>query len=336
MKIRLIQITLLIILVGLIYPISFPILGVDYSGNSVNVEAGVGLLNGHTTYQIGGNFNSNSGSGHFRFPLSELRFPLENIFYVYNSIEYTSKNKWRFLVSVKIDASNYAGKLRDSDWGIFYYNGISGTSENSLDIFSKTDTYVDFILWQFQFRWDKKINSKSYFSPGFGFEYRSFNFTGKDVRQTYPSCGSYGICSSYPDININGRVITYDIQFYVPMVMIGYSYRFFKKWNLNIDTGVSPYLYVTDLDNHLLRYKKSKGKASGQSYMASLYITYNFNRRAGLNLGASYSGYSARGRQKQVYYKTSSEANRGDWAKIDYRVFSSTYEFVLSFNYLFT
>ena len=42
------------------------------------IDASLIFLNGYTKYQIGGDCTINNNSGSFRFPISELEFPLDS------------------------------------------------------------------------------------------------------------------------------------------------------------------------------------------------------------------------------------------------------------------
>ena len=44
------------------------------------ISAGIGKMQGHTTYQIGGNLTVEGQTNRVRFPISELEFPLDVYF----------------------------------------------------------------------------------------------------------------------------------------------------------------------------------------------------------------------------------------------------------------
>jgi len=299
------------------------------------INAGAGILSGHSTYQIGGHVKTAAGEGDIRFPLSELRFELDNVPFAFLSARYTPSKKVFFETSIKVNWNSDSGELIDSDWGIFYDKGVGGASESSLDIYSESDNKVDFIFWESEIGFPIRLKKGLVFVWGVGFQYKTFSFVASDLKQTYPSCGKYGICGTYPDIEISGDVITYDIQYYIPIITAAVKFEHLPEWISKLEVGVAPILFVHDVDDHLLRSKRATSNAEGQGFFVDAESSLYFSRNFSVNLQVNYSYINARGVQRQVFYKTTGEATKGTWGEIENLVFSSQFEFILAMQFHF-
>lgn len=126
-----------------------------------DLRAGMGVMSGDTTYEIGGEF-SGSFAYTYRFPISELKFPLD----VYMASAHGTLNfqdRWSIHVNGKKNITDDAGKLEDSDWGIWYEEGCPYCSSDSLDIFSESDAELDALIIDIDFHFwvYKKVFEKS-------------------------------------------------------------------------------------------------------------------------------------------------------------------------------
>jgi len=307
----------------------------DTEKSAWSVKAGVGVLSGHTTYQIGGQVNTSSSSWVTRFPLSELRFTFDEVPYGFIQGKYENPRKFSIESTLKINTKRGSGKLFDSDWGIFYDKGIPGAWESSLDVYSTSDTEVDFIFSESEISFPVHRRQRFLIMLGFGFTYKSFSFSAFNLHQTYPSCSNYGICALYPDIRITEKVLTYDIQYYIPKITATLQHDHFAIWKSKLHLGVAPIIFIHDVDDHILRSKRNTGNSQGQAYNVDLETSLFFSRNVILNLQLQYSYYNTRGVQRQVYYKTTAEASKGTWAEIENKIFSSQLEFILAMQFLF-
>jgi hypothetical protein len=70
---------------------------------------------------------------------------------------------------------------------------------------------------------------------------------------------------------------------------------------MKANIGYSPYMYVEDKDNHILRDKISEGELDGYATLLSLEARYNFTKYVFSTLGVDYIKIKAEGEQTQYY-----------------------------------
>ena len=140
------------------------------------LSLGIGQMEGHTTYQIGGKFSTPSGSGYLWNPISELEFPLEvSVAMVKGSFGISEYH--RISAEIKKTITSDAGKMKDSDWGYFYADGCNSCDYNSLDVYSESDANLENGILS-----DIKLSymlDESFFI-GAGFKYQKFEYEVRD------------------------------------------------------------------------------------------------------------------------------------------------------------
>ena len=265
-----------------------------------NFTLGNGILRGDTTYRIGGASTSASGYTYeYRFPISELKFPLDvNMLSMGSSIE---MERWSVRINVKKSISDDAGKMEDSDWGYWYEDGCSYCSRDSLDIFSESDAKLDAwiadINFQFEFyktRWAKPGLS---LFMNYGYIYENYNYDVYDVDQWYPSYESYFGTDGGHDI-VNGKALAYKITYHIPYIGIGANLNI-NKFSIEQALAYAPYVFVRDRDNHLLRNKTSMGKLEGNAVMLYMEGRYDITSFLFAALSVDYTKIEAKGTQEQ-------------------------------------
>jgi outer membrane protease len=298
---------------------------VSLRDNKFSISAGLGLMAGHTTYQIGGHYDTPQGSGNVRFPLSELEFPLDVYIGTLNGTVKLNQ-KWKISVGLKKNITSESGKMKDSDWGIYYLDDEPGADPDSLDIYSESDTEVDLfiadIAARYYFNDINPIRSKFLFFIGGRYIYQEFDFDVSDLDQWYPS---------RPDrdhVLVSGKVLTYEVTKHVPALIIGTELFTKHNFSLEAELGYSPIVTVEDKDNHILRDKISKAKCDGDATLFSLAGSYNFHSRWVLELRFDYMSIDTKGDEKQY--------DEGEYsATIDQKNFSEIATYGLNIRYLF-
>ena len=268
-----------------------------------NFTLGNGILRGDTTYRIGGTSTSPGGSTYeYRFPISELKFPLDvNMVEIGSSVELES---WNVRINVKKNISDDAGKMEDSDWGYWYeYYGSSYYSRDSLDIFSESDAKLDALIIDINFQFDffKMTREKSEWSlfMNYGYIYEKFDYEIYDLDQWYPSYESY-FGTDAGHVIVNGKVLTYEITYHIPYIGIGTNFKMNKKFSIEPALAYTPYVFVRDRDDHILRSKISEGKLKGNAVMLSMEARYDFTSFLFAALSAGYTKIEAEGTQDQA------------------------------------
>jgi outer membrane protease len=265
-----------------------------------SIETGPEAYFGYTLYQIGGIIEYPDGSkARAWFPLSELKFPL-NVLMLSGDIQYIPGEKFILHANVKKNITRKAGKMEDSDWGV-----ITGDPD-SLDVFSKSDAKLDAIIINSDFQIKTYNNNIFSLYAGIGFLYQNFKYNVSNVFQTYPATNP-----GYYD-HVSGKVLTYRIDYYIPYAEIIPCFNIKNKLKITHSFALSPYAIAKDVDDHLLRYKKSKGESTGVAFMTSLKAEYfpvtNF---VFFSASLNYVYISTNGYQKQYQYREYNDPDDG-------------------------
>jgi hypothetical protein len=277
---------------------------------TAEIDASLILLSGFTKYQIGGDSTINNKLGSYRFPISELEFPLTS--------EYASLKGaveiWdliRIEGSINKNLATDTGYMKDSDWGYLYYNyhlEIPGASSDSLDIYSESKTELDAMIW------DMNIGCRIVDKPKFtmlfalGFMQQYFDFRVSNLNQWYPSYYNYfgnfntGIkYKVYPyHIYKSGRVLEYNVTYNIPYLKFNFGFKPIKKLVISSDLGISPFVSAKDYDNHLLRDKISKGDCTGMFLKTNIDIKYFITKYFYAGNRLDYLYIDTTGEQKQT------------------------------------
>ncbi len=274
------------------------------------IDASLILLSGYTKYQIGGDCTVNNNSGSFRFPISELEFPLDSEYLsVKGAIEFA--NLLRIEGSLNKNLSADTGKMKDSDWGYLYYgchSELPQTSSDSLDIYSESNAELDATIWDINI--GCKIVNKPKFSMliALGFLQQYFDFTVSDLDQWYPSYFSYfGNTNAgkkygvYPyHLYQHGRVLEYNVTYNIPYLKFNFGFKPVKKLVVSSDLGLSPFVSAKDYDNHILTDKISKGDCTGMFLKTNIDIKYFFTKYLYAGNRVDYLYIYSEGKQKQT------------------------------------
>ena len=280
----------------------------------VRLSAGIGYLQGETTYRIGGHFESPQlGSYDYPFPISELDWPL-NV--VMGSVDLTA-SYWRLsgAVSYKMSLSEPKQKMEDSDWGYF-----QGDPPDLLDVYSESsptldariiDGNINFAFLKYP-GWDMQI--------GLGYLWQDFGFVASNLDQWYPPY------PSVPHVYESGRVITYDVTYKVPYAELILNF-YTKKFKGALTYQFSPFVNAQDEDKHLLRSKISKGDSDGYMNAGRFNFSYDFTKHIFAGFDFSYRQIMTTGTQKQHQLATAEVPEW--WGDIDNEIYSEQIESTL-------
>lgn len=285
-----------------------------------SISTGLALMQGDTTYQIGGDFESAyNESGEFRFPISELIFPLDVFIATFNG-KFQLNENWKLAVGVKKNISTESGKMKDSDW-------LGETADpDALDVYSESDAKVNLTIAEIGARYyfSRKTyqSSKVSFFVGGKYIYHNFDFDVSNVDESYPS---------HPNeahTRVDGKVLTYEVTKHIPAATIGIELLSKEKFSFDGYLGYSPFATVEDKDNHLLRSKISKAECDGDAALLSLSGSYQFNPQWAIDLKFDYISIDTKGDQKQYI--------DGDYlGTIEQKNFSEITSYGLSVSYSF-
>ena len=208
----------------------------------------------YTRYRIGGKTYSRSGGVHYHFPISELRFPLETfMFYANLNLSFIDRITIHF--NVRKNIHNKVGIMKDTDW--VPYPGVKTIYSESTARLNAIFTEADLSV---------RLFTVSFFSLvlGAGFTHQYFYYWCSDTLQTsiYTSTPPY--IGSPSIIKIPCTVITYDLRYYMATIQITPVFTFIERLEIALALRFSPYLRARDIDDHILRGKKSKGDSDGR------------------------------------------------------------------------
>ena len=293
-------------------------LGVE---KTLNVEAGIDYVTGNSTYSIGYEVTLPDGtSGYIPWTISELKFPL-NTLWAFANFGLNISDAISFHAYINKNIIPESGKMEDSDW---IYSPLIK------DVFSLSDTKLNGIMIDidFQYRPFNFLNIIS-FGFGLGFIYNGFDFEAGNTDQWNPSD------PSEPHWTTNVTTITYSVKYYMPYIEIVSKAKFLDNINVSLAIGFSPYSFGNDIDDHIIRSKKSEGNGDGTGWKVLANAQYFILQNLYINLYLKYINISLSGRSKQTRYADTSEGPAGPIATIDEKI-STDYGIIgLSLGYSF-
>ncbi|MBN1637318.1 MAG: omptin family outer membrane protease [Deltaproteobacteria bacterium] len=267
-------------------------------GLQVDFSLGAGRLSGDTTYQIGGDISIAGGeSGEVHFPISELEFPI-NVYMACADFKLVFSDSFEFTAGVKKSITEDAGKMKDSDWGYYWLEGLEGAEIDTLDVYSESDAELDALILEANLRYRLVVKPTWSIAVGLGYIRDNFDYDIKNIDQWYPSDSYYGLDLGHD--YISGLGLTYEIKYDIPYVELSADATF-KNFNMLLSLGYSPYVQAEDDDGHLLRRDPgpifAEGECDGNAYLASLQGKYNFMKHFFMMLDLSYMKINTEGEQ---------------------------------------
>lgn len=261
----------------------------------VDLAVGIGALSGHTTYQIGGTVSTPLGSGEVHFPISELEFPLDvYMVSLEGSIGFTER--WKVSAGVKKNITDDAGKMKDSDWGVYWLEVGHPAEQDTLDIYSESDADLDALILDINLRYRLY---KGIFI-GLGYIHQKFDYEISNLDQWYPS-SNYYFGMEFPHDRVSGQVLAYEVTYDIPYIEIVFMGKATDTFIVEMSLGYSPIVDVEDEDHHLLRSKVNKGDCDGDAILLSLEGRYDLSKNWFLTLGVDYTKIDADGTSKAYF-----------------------------------
>jgi hypothetical protein len=278
---------------------------------SFDLENGFERTSLYTRYQIGGTMITRQGIGISHFPISELKFPLD-VFMFYLNMNLNILDYLTIHCNVRKNIHNYVGKLKDTDW--IPYPGFR-------TIYSESDARLNGVITDIDII--ARFFSIAFFSlkVGVGFMHQYLYYWCSNTKQTSIYTDTPPYIGSPQYMAVQGKVITYEIQYYITTLQMAAVFSFLGHLEIVLSIRFSPYLKAKDIDDHLLRAKKSKSDAEGSAFMPFIRIRYLFDSRVFIATKLEYINLKTRGKQTQSYYLPMREANYipGWYARLDVR-----------------
>ena len=255
------------------------------NGGRVYLDLGIqsGYLKGDTTY-------------HIDFPggASELEFPLETYLVgpelVWGYRNPQKQDQFVFKIKWLTNIDNGSGKMKDSDW-------LEGDGHPGLDIYSESDVELQANILDVNVTYNLWPTKAWAIGPIVGYRYEKFEFNVKDTEQV-----GYGPYAPGYTVAVSGKTLDYVVTYHIPYLGVSSSIRLLKGFSAEINAGYSPITFAEDRDDHILRYKLSKGDTDGYSYFANANAVWNFLSHWFLIVGAEYLKIHTTGEQHQSFY----------------------------------
>lgn len=262
---------------------------------ALEVDASYGKRQGEVIYQIGGQIALDSGeSVRVRFPLSELRFQI-NTPIVKFMLNHKFKDDWLASISATKNITSNSGKILDSDWGINYLSNPTDFQRDSLDVYSESRLTLDAVDLQIELQKKVKMGGLPSWTVfiGAGVLLQRYEFAAFDTLQSYPST------PERPADELNGKTLSYRYEASMPFASANLSYDINPKTTTAMTVVYSPWLNVTDDDNHILRNKTSTGDSDGWGIKLNVSLSYALWHTSNVYLAVAYLKMVANGIQTQ-------------------------------------
>lgn len=254
----------------------------------IDTSLGVGYLKGDTQYEIGGLVVDASGSTALHFPISRLEFPLD-AWMLKGEVALKAPRGWTLNLQGQTNLTGDAGKMKDSDWGVFEV-----VDPNRLDVYSESDTdktllildaSLDYRFAPVPYQGSGAENLLFTYFAGVGYKYQKFEFDNSNADQWYPSV------PSQPHDFMPGLGLTYDIQYNIPYLKAGFDLTHGFAGTLSLSASYSPVLNLKDEDNHLLRGKRNVADHGWDGTAWGVSAEYSYDLTPCWHVGVEFAGY---------------------------------------------
>ena len=253
---------------------------------------------GYTEYVMDLIYYDSDDDEHYRLK-SELVFPLDVIMPGVNIGVQSSLNDkidWSVFAEVYFSANNPSSKMTDRDW--------EGPVGGQLIEFSNTESDAELSAFKFNLRAEKQVLSKSNFDLYLvlGYEYQKFDYDIYGYRGW--QINDVGARQNMSDDTV--KALDYEVTYSMPLFGLAARFNQTGRTVLNINTEFGP-VFVSDLDDHVLRNKIAEASGTGFAVGASGNSRFFFNigsrpRRAFFDLNADIKYISASTKQTQKWY----------------------------------
>lgn len=296
------------------------------------------MMRGHTQYQRGGT----SGNMTYRFPISELVFPLDVTMLGVQAAY--RLDRFRLTGEVKKNISSASGEMEDSDWGTWYYwpdlardvfqrDPIRAYEIDTLDIYSESDAVLDALIAQVAVEYRLIERPRWSLNATLGYRYQNFVYDVYDVNQWYPSASYYtGMPERMYDVSCQGKVLEYEITYHIPYLGAQFTGTITDRIRIKILGGYAPYVKAHDRDDHLISRTPhySLSDYEGDAVMYGLGMEGSLTKH--WNLGCAYDVLDISTEGDSDNYLSSTGAYSGT---IDQNAESRQRDFRLQLTYVF-
>jgi plasminogen activator len=153
----------------------------------------------------------------------------------------------RFNIMWLTNITDGSGKMKDSDW-------IDGDGQPGLDIYSESNIKLEANIFHVNMLYNFWPIRSISIGPLVGYKYQQFKFDVSNTNQV-----GYGIYAPLYTVSVRGKTLKYKVAYHIPYFGLNSDFLFGGKLEANLKLGYAPWAFAKDRDDHLLRYKLSKG-----------------------------------------------------------------------------
>lgn len=258
------------------------------TGPQFDVALGIGMLRGDTRYEIGGVATWSDGSTIAQpDPTSQLIWPLD-VYMLHLNADILLADRFKLSLGVKKNIRDSAGKMEDSDWGIYWLDGIAGARQDTLDYYSESSTDLDALIWDATAGYVLYLHPSLTITGLLGYLHEDFDIDAYNTTQWYPSYPLY-TGNTLPPEYYNRKMITYEITYDIPYLGLETTWHVNDAIRLQADFGYTTYAKAEDKDHHLVgaygQGSISKTDADGRAWMYGFHGTAHLSRHWALGAG---------------------------------------------------
>ena len=245
---------------------------------SLEPSLGLGILSGSTLYHI-------SFAGPTYDWASELEWPVNSTLVEVNLLWRGSP--WSFDFGLGKNLSKKPDGMEDSDWLSEWKFSYTETDTSMEALFIEAGATYNLISWS---KWNLGARG--------GYKYQKFSFTGEGVWDLLEP--------GNPPTNVGEKVIDYKVTYNIPYLGVVVEGQPSEKLTLNGGLLLGLAL-AKDEDDHVLRYKLSKGSCSGSALFLIFKGKYDFTSRLFMEASLEFTNINTSGHQDQSFYSGENE-----------------------------
>lgn len=255
----------------------------------------VGKLSGDSTYHIGYYEGATGIESELEFPLNTL---MAGISGEYTFADYREQREWKLRATFLKNIGGASGVMKDSDWLTSDLDILEvGQAHPGKDIYSESDIELDATIFDLTAVFNTIREDRINIGPLVRFLYENFNFTASNTNQV-----GYGPYNTYFTGYIPGKTLAYEVTYKILALGVSCEYPAYQKFRANVQLAYSPWARANDVDNHVLRYKRSTGTTDGSAFLALFGLNWDLRPDVTLNVGGEYRKIRTTGSQKQYFY----------------------------------
>lgn len=263
--------------------------------SSLAVSPLLGYLQGHSLYHIS-YYEGPSGIE------SELEFPLNSsmagVSGEYTFADYRDRREWKVRVTVLKDIGDVSGVLKDSDWLTDDLDIQEvGQAHPGKDIYSESAVALDATIFDLTAVYNTIREDRVNIGPLVRFLYENFKFTASNTNQV-----GYGPYAPAYTAYIPHKTLDYEVTYKILALGVSCEYPAYQKFRANVQLAYSPWAVADDIDDHVLRSKRSTGSTDGSAFLVLFGLTWDVRPDMMLTMGGEYRSIRTTGTQRQYFY----------------------------------